>query len=158
MMRRSDREVTDFNEILEIMRRCDTCRLAFNDGEYPYILPLNFGMWVDGEKITLIFHSALEGYKVGLIQDGAAAAFEMDTNHLLQYFAERGYCTMSYESVMGRGKIRILPDEDKAAALAAIMDHYHPGDNAYFNPAAMPRTLVYALEVTALTAKRKQPK
>ena len=46
-MRRYDREITDKNEILEIMSRCDVCRLAFNDGDYPYILPLNFGI---GEK------------------------------------------------------------------------------------------------------------
>ena len=43
-MRRHDREITDKNEILEIMDRCDVCRLAFNDGDYPYILPLNFGI------------------------------------------------------------------------------------------------------------------
>ena len=43
-MRRHDREITDKNEILEIMNLCDVCRLAFKDGDYPYILPLNFGI------------------------------------------------------------------------------------------------------------------
>ena len=33
-MRRSDREITDRNEILQVMERCDVCRLALNDGEY----------------------------------------------------------------------------------------------------------------------------
>ena len=58
-MRRYDREITDKNEILEIMSRCDVCRLAFNDGDYPYILPLNFGIGEKEGKIVLYFHSAL---------------------------------------------------------------------------------------------------
>ena len=36
-----------------------------------------------------------------------------------------------------------------------VMDHYYPGENKYFNPAAIPRTAVYCLEVTQMTGKRK---
>ena len=59
-MRIKDREVTDLSEIIEIMKNCDVCRLALNDDGFPYILPLNFGLSVNGDKITLYFHSALE--------------------------------------------------------------------------------------------------
>ena len=38
------------------------------------------------------------------------------------------------------------------------MEHYHPGEHAYYNPAAIPRTAVYALEVEQLAGKRKLPK
>lgn len=48
-MRRKDREVTDLSEIIEIMKNCDVCRLALNDDGFPYILPLNFGMAVNGD-------------------------------------------------------------------------------------------------------------
>ena len=88
-MRRKDREVNDLNEIIEIMKSCDVCRLALNDDGFPYILPLNFGMTVNGDKIMLYFHSALEGYKVGLIQKENRAAVEMDCNHELQYFEDK---------------------------------------------------------------------
>ena len=47
-MRRSDREITDFQELITAMRGCDVCRLALHDEPYPYILPLNFGLEVDG--------------------------------------------------------------------------------------------------------------
>ena len=102
-MRRKDREVTDLSEIIEILKNCDVCRLALNDDGFPYILPLNFGMAVNRDKITLYFHSALEGYKVGLIWKDNRASFEMDCKHELQYFEDNGYCTMAYESVIGRG-------------------------------------------------------
>ena len=38
------------------------------------------------------------------------------------------------------------------------MDHYHEDANAYFNPAAIPRTLVYAMDIEQMTGKRKKPK
>ena len=42
-MRRSDREIKDFGKIVEIIKKCDVCRIAMNDGDFPYIVPLNFG-------------------------------------------------------------------------------------------------------------------
>lgn len=155
-MRKADREVRSEKELIDIIRRCDVIRLAFNNGDYPYILPLNFGFENKGDKLTFYFHSALEGTKVDIIKNDNRASFEMDTKHELQYDPERGYCTMSYESVIGRGKIRILAEEEKIDALKKLMAQYHGGnEEKYFNPAAIPRTLVYALEVESMTGKRK---
>lgn len=157
-MRQKNREIKDFEEIIEVMKQCDVCRLALNDDGYPYILPLNFGMDVADGKITLYFHSALEGYKVDLFQRDNRASFEMDCRHQLQYFEDKGYCTMSYESVIGRGTIRILKENEKKDALEKLMAHYHKDPKAYYNPAAADRTLVYALDVQQITGKRKNPK
>ncbi|WDA45209.1 pyridoxamine 5'-phosphate oxidase family protein [Fusobacterium nucleatum] len=154
-MRKADREIKSRDEIIEIMKRCDVCRLAFNNGEYPYIIPLNFGLEVDDKKIILYFHSALEGTKVEIIKREMKATFEMDGKHELQYYEEKGYCTMSYESVIGKGEIKILPENEKMEALKKLMAQYHKDKEAYFNPAAIPRTLVYSLEVEEITAKRK---
>ena len=41
-MRRKDRQINDFMEIYDIIKRCDICRIALNNDGYPYILPLNF--------------------------------------------------------------------------------------------------------------------
>ena len=35
-MRRSDREITDFQELITVMRGCDVCRLALHDGGTEY--------------------------------------------------------------------------------------------------------------------------
>ena len=158
-MRQKQREITDENELIEIMQKGDVCRLAFNheDG-YPYILPLNFGVGRRAGKICLYLHSASEGEKVAVMANDSRASFEMDCEHKLQYFRDKGYCTMSYESVIGRGRIEILTEEEKREALEILMAHYHPGENAPFNPAAIPRTLVYVLLVEEMTGKRKLPK
>ena len=154
-MRKSDREIKSKEEIIDIIKRCDVIRLAFNNGDYPYILPLNFGFEVKNDKVIFYLHSALEGTKVDIMKKDNRASFEMVTKHELQYYEEKGYCTMSYESIIGRGRIRILPEDEKMNALKKLMGHYHKSEDTYFNPAAISRTLVYSLEVEEMTAKRK---
>ena len=154
-MRKADREIKNKEEIIDIIKRCDVIRLAFNNGDYPYILPLNFGFEIKKDKVIFYLHSALEGTKVEIMKKDNRASFEMDTKHELQYYEEKGYCTMSYESVIGRGRIRILSEEEKMNALKKLMGHYHESEDTYFNPAAISRTLVYSLEVEEMTAKRK---
>ncbi len=66
-MRRSDRKITDFDEIVSVLRRCDTVRLGINGGDYPYVVPLSFGMEVLGGKVHIYVHGAKEGHKHDLI-------------------------------------------------------------------------------------------
>ena len=158
-MRQKNREITEPVEIIEVMRGCDVCRLGLNDEDgFPYVIPLNFGMEVTDEKIRLYFHGAMEGHKLDLIRRDDRAAFEMERSHELQYVKDRGYCTMNYESVMGKGRIRILSDEEKMHALKQMMVHYHGDREAPFDPAALPRTCVFALDVEQITGKRKEAK
>lgn len=159
-MRKANREVSDPAEILQIMRRCDVCRLALNDEGFPYIVPLNFGiMEREGGQVDLVFHSALEGRKLELMAKDPRASFEMDRGHVLQYFPEKGYCTMAYESVVGRGRIEMVEDErEKLAALDALMAQFHPEGDAPYNQASVPRTAVYRLRVESMVGKRKAPK
>jgi len=151
-MRRSDREIKDLADIIRIMEKCDVCRLALNDGGYPYILPLNFGMEVLEDKISLYFHGATEGRKYEIIQKDDRASFEMDCSHRLVTDIESGNCSMEYESVIGRGRVHILGEEDKYKALCLLMGHYHQEDFP-FNKAVMPRTTMLKLTVETLTGK-----
>ena len=59
-MRRKDREIQDFDEIIEVMKKCDVCRVAMRGEEYPYMVPLNFGMEVEETQVTLYFHGAMD--------------------------------------------------------------------------------------------------
>lgn len=151
-MRRRDREVTDRNEMIQIMEKCDVCRLALNDDGYPYILPLNFGMLVKEDVIELYFHGATEGKKYELIARDNRASFEMDCGHELLTDEEHGNCTMNYESVIGKGFVEMIPDEEKYEALCILMNHYHK-ENFPFNQKVMPQTNVFKLVVTEMTGK-----
>lgn len=156
-MRRSDREIKDFDEIVRVMEACDVCRLALNDEGCPYILPLNFGMEVSGKTITLYFHGAPEGKKYGLMEKDPRAGFEMDCKHRLVTDEEHGSCTMEYESVIGQGRIEMIGEAEKYRALCILMAHYHQ-EEFPFNRDVMPQTRVFKLVVETLSGKRRMKK
>lgn len=151
-MRRLDREVTEFHDIVAIMEKCDVCRIALNDNGYPYILPLNFGMCVKEGRIELYFHGTAKGTKYDLIQKDNRVGFEMDCGHKLETNPENGDCTMRYESVVGHGHIEILSEDEKYNALCILMKHYHQED-VPVNRALLPHTTVLKLTVEKVTGK-----
>ncbi len=155
-MRRSDREIVDFNEILEVMKKCDVCRIAFHGDEYPYVVPLNFGMEVEEDQVTLYFHGAMVGTKYELLAQNNKVCFEMDCGHCLFTDMEKGSCTMNYESVIGFGVLEEVPEEDKTAALDILMDHYPVPAGFRYNEAVVPRTRVLKLTVEHMSGKRRK--
>jgi len=161
-MRRSDREIKDFDDIVGIIKKCDVCRLALNgDDGYPYILPLNFGFTVSEDKadsgqIILYFHGAPEGRKYELIRKDNRASFEMDCSHRLVTDKAAGNCTMEYESVIGRGEITIIDNwADKIRALDILIAHYPVDKDFKYNIAVVERTTAMKLTVSDYTAKRR---
>ncbi len=153
-MRRKDREITDFDEIMRIISKCDVCRLALFDRDFPYIVPLNFGVDVQDGQVYLYFHSAGQGKKLDLIAQDNRATFEMDCEHNIILYQERMSCTMGYASVIGHGTVEFVPDEDKLAALRILMRHYHAEDFA-FNEDMAKVTAVYRLKVLDMVGKRR---
>ena len=115
-MRRSDREVTEFGDLIAIMEKCEVCRIALNNQGYPYIVPLNFGMKAENNSVVLYFHGACEGTKYDLIRADNRASFEMDCDNGLVMEPEKGNCSIDYESVIGQGHIEIVPEEEKYEA------------------------------------------
>lgn len=123
-MRRKDREITDFNAIMDIISDCCCCRLGFWDGEEVYIVPLTFGYVVEGERLTLYFHGAKEGRKHDLIEKSPHVGFEMDTDYLLKSGSTACTHTALYKSVIGTGRVAAVGDRaEKIVALRAIMSH-----------------------------------
>ena len=66
---------------MNIVKKCDVCRLALFDEDYPYIVPLNFGVDMEDEQMYLYFHCANQGKKLDLIKQNNKATFEMDCEH-----------------------------------------------------------------------------
>lgn len=154
-MRRKDREITDFHEIVNVIKKCDVCRIALNDDDYPYILPLNFGMEIEGGKVTLYFHGANEGKKYELIKQDNRASFEMDCAHRLVADRDACRCTMKYESVIGRGRMEIVPEEEKEKALRFLMKQYHE-EGFPFPQEVVERTTLMKLTVEQVSGKRNE--
>ena len=159
-MRRSDREITDFQQILSIMQECEVCHVAFHDEEYPYVVPMNFGMEEKNGQVVLYFHGASVGKKHDLIRRNPKVAFVMETTHGITTGKKVGLCqcTMLFESVMGTGEITYLSPEEKRDALKRLVAQYRvvEGDSYEFNEKAVEHTTVLKLTVHELTAKQRK--
>lgn len=122
-MRRIEREVTSIESIFDILSRCTVIRIAMNDGERPYIIPMTFGPEYKDGKIIIYFHSALEGHKNDLLALDSNVTVEADLYYRTEA-TEKGI-TAKYESVIGYGKAERLSDvPDKVHGLKVILDHY----------------------------------
>lgn len=153
-MRRKDREITDINEILSIVKKCDVCRVALFNKEYPYIVPLNFGSNYDPAGLELYFHCANEGLKLDLIKENNHAAFEMDCSHRLVTGETACEYTMEFESVCGEGMIEILSAEEKREALILLMKQYSDAESFQFQDRVLDKITVLQLKVENITGKR----
>lgn len=153
-MRRTDREITDAQQIRAIIEACHCCRLGFCDEGRVYIVPLSFGYKEQDGKRYFYFHGATEGRKVDLIRKTHYAGFELDTNYqLIEADVACGY-SARYQSVIGEGTVQILEDiEEKKEALRSIMRHNTGSENWEFPDAAVQKTLVFRLEVEELSCK-----
>ena len=111
-MRNKLNEVKEF----DIISRCDTIRIAMFDEPYPYIVPVNFGEEIIGDQVVFYIHTDYEGKKNDLLAKNPNIAFEMDCNHELYYRESNMSCNFRYESVVGTGRVEIVPEEEKEKA------------------------------------------
>ena len=77
-MRRKDREVTNIDEILQIIERAKILHLGLFDSEYPYVLPLHYGYEYTEGSLIFYLHSAKEGHKLDLIKNNPNVCIEME--------------------------------------------------------------------------------
>ena len=158
-MRRADREVTDVNEIYDIIRGCDTCCIALNgeDG-FPYVIPMNFGFEVNDGKPVIYLHCAKEGKKLDLIRDDGRCAFTMSRGHSLLLGKAACASAWLYESACGRGHISIIEGDEGIKGLVALMKKYDPDRVHVFDERHLKAVTMLRLDIEQLTGKRRQAK
>ncbi len=119
-MRRADREVTDRNQLEEILKACHAVHIG---------------------------HSAQEGRKVAAFRAGGTVAFEMDCSHALRTADTACGHSYTYQSIMGSGAIQELTGrEEKRAALGRIMEHMTGRGGWDMPDASLDRTAVFAIQ------------
>ncbi len=153
-MRRKDREVTDFDKIVKIIDQCDILRLGIADGDYPYIVPVNFAYTVEGEQICFYIHGATAGRKYELLKKNPVCSFEMDYNHGLKLMPEKRDITTRYASVMGEAKVEFLEGDEKRRVIEEIvLGRDEKTRNFNYMNENLPVTAVIRLTVTDFSAK-----
>jgi uncharacterized protein len=154
-MRREDREIKDKGIIEKIITEADVIRIGFFDGHEPYIVPLNFGY----KEPYFFMHCANEGRKIEIIKKEQIVCFELDTKHELKTSPQACGWGMTFRSVMGTGKIKIIQDQiEKEKGLAVLMNHYNPTgiSQPYDFSKLLQKTTVLKLKVETITCKVKE--
>lgn len=153
-MRRKDREITDNQEILSIIKNCEVCTIAFFDEEYPYVVPLNFGVQLENNQFTLYFHGANAGKKIELSKKNNHVSFEMHCSTKLISGERACDFTMEYESVCGNGTLEMIDDEEKLSALQSLMKQYDTQKEYKFDEKMVNAIAVLKLNVNEIAGKR----
>lgn len=153
-MRRKDRQVAQISEIEKILNKCKVFRVGMVDEDSVYILPLNFGYSLNGDKLELYFHGARVGKKVDLLNKDPKVGFEMDCEHELIEDEDPCEYSFKFASIIGQGRISIVSDDlEKIKAINFIMKH-QTGREFKFNEKMLKGVLIYKVTADKFSAKR----
>ena len=151
-MLRSEKEITDLDDICRIIGRSKVLRLALNNSTegWPYIVPLSFGFELDGTDLIFYVHGAVAGQKWELAAQDNRVTIELD--NMFGIIDGPGYdpCQVStaYDSVIGQGVIEPLEGTAaKAEAMGAICGHYGV-EAAVFPEKKLAATAAYRIRVS----------
>lgn len=151
-MRRKDREINDKILIEKIIMESEVCRVALNDGGYPYIVPMNHGYYAD----ALYFHCAKTGKKIDLIRKDRRAAFEMEGSCKIIKADKACNWTAKYSSVIGRGNIEILEDIESIKSGLDVIMHHHQGPEGNYDNKYLKNMLILKLNIIEIKGKESK--
>lgn len=151
-MRRTEKEITEWDTIEEIIRKGKFATLSLARNNEPYGVTLNYGY--DKRSRALYFHCALLGLKSEFVRENDAACVSIieDNGYLT------GLCDHAYRSVVIRGKIEMVADDDaKLHGLEVMLDHLE-NDPAVKkermpNEAELDKVAIWKLTIDEFSAK-----
>jgi nitroimidazol reductase NimA-like FMN-containing flavoprotein (pyridoxamine 5'-phosphate oxidase superfamily) len=153
MMRRKDKEITDRDDISQVIRKCQVCRIGLAMNNKPYIVPVSFGY--DGSSI--FFHSSGQGKKIEYIATNNEVCFEFEHGAKLVPHEEKP-CdwSFSFQSVIGYGRVEeLVSHEDKTEGLNQIMKQYS-GQVWTFGEEALNSLRVWEIHIESMTGKQSK--
>lgn len=112
-MRRKDREVTQKEELIEILDSCKTACIAMIDGDIPYNVPLNYGYEFKGDDLILFFHCAKEGRKIDIIKNNNRVCFALFSEGEPIHAETPCSSGYYYSSIIGNGTAQFIEDMDE---------------------------------------------
>ena len=150
-MRRSEKAITDANELQTIIQSAQVCRLALADHDTPYVVPMYFGM----RDNTLYFHCAPQGRKLDIIKRNPVVCFEIETDLCIINTGKPCDWSSRYASVIGYGNASLITDpKQKREALNIIVDHYAPSTVYEFQGKKVDEVAVLKVDITSMTGKK----
>lgn len=150
-MRRNDKEISDKDEIYQIMQKERVCRIGLSDGKIPYVIPVNYGF----AENKLYFHSSKKGRKIDILKKNNNICFEIDTDIAIIKSGLACKWGMQYKCVIGFGTASFIEDQDeKKRVLEIIMKHYEPNGRFSFSEKALEDVALVEVSISKITGKQ----
>jgi nitroimidazol reductase NimA-like FMN-containing flavoprotein (pyridoxamine 5'-phosphate oxidase superfamily) len=149
-MRRSEKAITDLQQLEEILRQGRELSLAISDGDYPYVLPLNYG-YAEG---YLYFHCALQGKKLDCLRADPKVGFCV--SEVVKRIDGEAACQWStrFRSVIGQGVAEIIEErEAKIAGYDVIMRQFG-GPVGGYEDKHLKGSLVVRIKIESMIGKQ----
>ena len=151
-MRRSDRAITDRQELESVLREAAVCRMGLCDEGKPYVVPMNYG-YRDG---SVFLHSATEGRKIEILRRNPNGGLEFEKDVELVPAEAACSFSMKYRSVIASGKAVFLEGtEEKSFGLNVIMVQY-TGKEFVFPPQALEKIVVLKVDLEECSGKHNR--
>ena len=152
-MRRTDREITDREEIDRILSSQTVCRLGVCFEDVPYVVPMNYG-YSGG---ALYFHSATSGQKIDMITRNPEVCFEIEGEAEIVPKDQACKWSTKYISIVGYGRIELLKEANqKIEGLSVIMAQCSGTDAWEYEPSSIEKVLVMRLPIRSMSCKRAE--
>lgn len=154
-MTRRERQVTDINEIIKILDTAKVLHLGLSVNNEPYVVPMNYGYVMDGDKLTIYLHGARRGQKLDMMRENPRVFFELCCD--ITPFEGDVACRygITYSSVMGRGTATIVEDmAEKRKGLSVLMKT-QTGKDFTFEDRMAEVVSVIRIDVSEYTAKHR---
>jgi nitroimidazol reductase NimA-like FMN-containing flavoprotein (pyridoxamine 5'-phosphate oxidase superfamily) len=150
-MRRTEKAITDKDEILEILSSEKVCRIALSDDLMPYVVPVNYGY----ENNALYIHSAKSGKKIEIIEKNDAICFEIEKD--VEIVPADNACTWTtrYVSVIGCGRAELLLDHGSVTdALEVIMRQQSGREGWSYGQSQLKNVVIIKINIDSISGKR----
>ena len=154
-MTKRELQITDEARILEILDEAKVLHLGLCVDNEPYVVPMNYGYTMEGGKLILYLHSAVQGRKLDMIRANPSVFFEMDCDRMPFEGDKPCQYGLVYSSVMGRGTASIVEDvEEKKKAMSLLMKTQTRKDFE-FNDRLVSIVAVIRIDAAEYTAKHR---
>lgn len=154
-MTRREQQVTDINEIIEILEKSKVVHVGMIDGDEPYVVPMNYGYLLEDGKLTIYLHGARRGRKIDAIKANPKVFYEMCCD--ITPFEGEVACKygITYASIMGRGLATLVEDvEEKKKALSILMKT-QTGKDFQFEDKLTTVVSIIKIDTLEFTAKKR---
>ena len=154
-MTKRERQVTDPERIRHILDTGKVLHLGLAVDNEPYVVPMNYGYTMEGEKLVLYLHSAVRGKKLDMIRANPRVFFTIDCDRMP--FEGKVPCQygLVYSSVMGRGTAQLVENvEEKKQAMSILMKTQTEKDFS-FEDRLVSIVAVIRIDVSEYTAKHR---